>query len=50
MLIAVEKNKDDAHKHCNSSNWFNSGQEIVLADARLELLQHCGGKKENTRS
>ena len=45
MIIAVEKNNDDARKHYNSSNRLDGGQEIVVADARLELLQHCGRKK-----
>ena len=43
MLIAVEKNNDDARKHYNLSNRLNGGHEIVLADARL-------GKKGNMKS
>lgn len=46
--IAVEKNNDEARKHYNSSNRLDGGHEIVLADARMEQLQHEKRKYKKT--
>lgn len=38
--VAVEKNNDDARRNYRSSNKLDGAKEIILADARMEVLTH----------
>ncbi len=39
--VALEKNNDDARRNFRSSNKFDGAKEILLADARMEMLRDC---------
>ena len=44
--IAVEKNNDDARKNYLSSNRLDGAREILLSDARAEVLSSKGCERQ----
>ena len=45
IIIALEKNNDDARRNLNSSNRLDPTREIILTDARLEMLGEYARQK-----